>query len=191
MNTDVDLIIKINELYKSNKNGNVYLYPNYTNKCNGNIYEPIKLNDKQLEHIKNIIKISQTFQLTEKYYRDLVQINLTFVSDNASNKNEVLFAKKIIVGKECNGNLIIATTFQKIDSSEFPVLSTYREDNKTINVLEINEKNIGMNLELTELLLINDSLCINIKIKPTSSTQKKTLRKELTNIIDFMQNVLK
>lgn len=171
---EIDLIQEICQAFKVNKNANVYLYLNCQVNDSNNIYTPKKVDDNIIKKFDcNINK----FTIRETTFRDLIKIN---------RDNMTMFAKKYSSGKLINDNLLVCTYFTEINAEMFPFAeSGLHTETKIIQILDFAESN-KLKLKLTKLMLINDVFCIEIKQKPSSSSEKKELRKEITNIINYV-----
>lgn len=177
-NNEINIIQEINNAFKDNKYSNVFLYPICEIKESGSTIVPTKISSKNIadmlkdnEHVVIIIE--------EFYYRDLVKI--------VENKSKVSYANKHIYGKIIGEHLLCSVNYVEINENKFPH-ANIGICKETKNIIMLNISNL--HLEHTELMLENDSFCIKIKQKPSSSDNKKKLRKEITDICMFVKKLV-
>ena len=173
---ETDIIFEINETFKINKNANIYLYPNCEVNNKQNIYAPKVMQQITIDKLE----LSNTIIIEETTLRDLIKI---------TQNNTITFATKHTTGQVINGHLLISTTYTEIHMDQFPYTGNGSTNGLINTVKKIQIVNISnLELQFTELLLINNVFCIRIKQKPSSSIYKKELRKEITNIIKFIDD---
>lgn len=174
MQTEIDIIHEINSIFKENKYGNVYLYLFCESNEFSTIFTPKKFNNdflKSIKHSKEIVKIE------EFYYRDLVKIVI--------NNTNISYVQKNSNYKIINDCLLYCVNYTEIQECNFPRANIEIKNVKNLELINI----FDLNLKFTELILENNSLCIKIKQKPSSSTNKKELRNEISNIVSFIKNL--
>jgi len=163
----VDEIYKLNNEYPCSE---LYIYINYDE--SDSCFTILDSNKTFEKYIKS------TYVITESFYRDLVKIDLT--NDNHTHTK---YASKKSAGNSVDNYLIIADTFSYIDEDMFPSINNYHnQEIKTIHKLQIKNEHIS------NLLLINNKLCIHVNSKLLHTDSKNTLKNELKLFFKFINN---
>lgn len=149
LSKEFELVDEINNLLLTNKNGNILIYPKIKTK-NG-IHLPIKISQKSLKKIEKIATIiTQKIELS--YFNDLVKIK---------EDNNIKYAKKNILGKIIENNLLVCENYVSIQNDMFPDINNYDYITmKSIKIFKIN------NLNYIDMVTINDNICIKLKQIP-------------------------
>lgn len=189
---NVNITYEINEAFKENKNTNMFLYPFVEiNNSTGTITLKT-INNEILTKLNKITSVT----IEEYNYRDLVKI--------IENYTNVSYTTKQTFGKILNGlenvdtfntsntsntphiHLLCWANYLEIHESKFPHAHTgIIKEIKIMELLKIP----NLCLELTELMLENNAFCIRIKQKPSSSNHKKEMRREISEILTYIEKL--
>ena len=127
---------------------------------------------KIISKIKKTIKGETNITIIEKFFRDLVRIEVL----NESNKNtDVSYCHKYLTRFDFDNGILIITNTDKIDENMFPKLSKY--DNETVKKIKIYE------LSTINIIIEEDDskfkIYFNIKSIELNKEEIKLLKDEL------------